>query len=74
VCDFSIIQSRGETGNLPGNETGLGASAYLRAAFARSFFVEGMSAAVSRLSSYEPLKLPRSPGQVVKPYATFFFL
>jgi hypothetical protein len=51
---YSMIQSRGESGDSPGLETGLGASARLRAAFATSFFVEGTGAAVRRLTSYEP--------------------
>ncbi|MGH7436462.1 MAG: hypothetical protein ACRENE_12385, partial [Polyangiaceae bacterium] len=49
---FSMIQSRGNSGNDPGLETGLGGSLRLRGTFAGRFFVEGLGSAVGVTSSY----------------------
>jgi hypothetical protein len=51
---LSMIQSRGNSGNTPGLETGMGVSTRLRARFAGPFFVEALGAAVGRVSSYDP--------------------
>jgi hypothetical protein len=48
-----MIQSRGNSGNDPGLETGLGGSLRLRGTFAGRFFVEGLGSAVGVTSSYE---------------------
>jgi hypothetical protein len=50
---FSMMQSRGQNGNNPGLETGLGGSARLRAT-SGWFFAELMGTAVAVSSSYEP--------------------
>lgn len=52
---FSMIQSRGTSGNDPELETGLGGDVHLRAAFATRFFAEALGAAVAHTSSYEPV-------------------
>jgi hypothetical protein len=51
---FSMIQTRGESGNHPGLETGLGGSAHVRATVLNSYFFEALGAATARTSSYEP--------------------
>jgi hypothetical protein len=58
---FSMMQSRGESGNNPGLETGLGASARLRAT-SGWFFAEVMGTAVKVSSSYE------TPSQSVRAF------
>lgn len=50
---FSMMQSRGQSGNDPGLETGLGGSARIRAT-SGWFFAEMMGTAVRVSSSYEP--------------------
>jgi hypothetical protein len=51
---FSMIHSRGNSGNDPGLETGLGGSVRVRGTFAGPFFVEGLGSAVGVTSSYTP--------------------
>jgi hypothetical protein len=51
---FSMTQTRGNSGNDPELETGLGGSLRLRGSFAHAFFAEAMGSAVGVTSSYEP--------------------
>jgi hypothetical protein len=54
---FSMMQSRGQSGNDPGLEVGFGGTARVRAKLS-SFFLEGLGTAVAVTSSYEPPSQP----------------
>ncbi len=54
---FSMMQSRGQSGNNPGLEVGFGGTARVRAKLS-SFFLEGLGTAVAVSSSYEPPSEP----------------